>query len=307
MTWFKVDDGLHSHPKAFRAGTAALGLWVRAGSWSASQLTDGFVPDDVVRMYGTPSMAKALVAAELWTKTEGGYQFHQWSDEGRQPTRDKVLAEKAASRDRVRRYRDRRNGPRNGGGNAVTETDIDDQNRSRNDNNASHVGEKLSGSEGSPSVNDPRRAAGEAPRTGVGNAVSTTPPTRPVPSTSVPSERAPRRRRIEPEPPDAPNAGTVVAAWVEACEANEVRPSAGQRSQVGRLAKELLDAGNDPDRVLAAARAAAAKGFATIDRELTAMAGRRPAAAGLEAPAEDDTPVYWRPENTVAAMIERGE
>lgn len=107
--------------------------------------------------------------------------------------------------------------------------------------------------------------------------------------------------------PGSIDAGAVVAAWVEGCEANDVRPSSSQRGQVGKLARELLAAGNDPQRVVDAARAAGAKGFATIDRELTAMAGRRPAAAGLEAPADDELPVYWRPENTVAAMIERGE
>jgi hypothetical protein len=105
VTWFKVDDGFHSHPKAFRSGTAALGLWVRAGSWAANQLTDGFVPTEVVRMYGTAAMAKALVAAELWTKTDGGYQFHQWSEDGRQPTRQQVETERAAARERMKKRR----------------------------------------------------------------------------------------------------------------------------------------------------------------------------------------------------------
>ncbi len=75
------------------------------------------------------------------------------------------------------------------------------------------------------------------------------------------------------EPPTDPeeiNPRTIVGAWVEAM---DVVPSQGQRNQVGKLAKELL-AHNDPTRVLAAARAAGAKGFATIDRELTAMAAR---------------------------------
>jgi len=108
MVWFKVDDGFHSHPKAFHAGTAALGLWVRAGSWAASQLTDGFVPAEVVRMYGTPAMAKALVTVGLWTKAEGGYWFHQWSDDGRQPTRQQVEAERTAARERMKKRREPR-------------------------------------------------------------------------------------------------------------------------------------------------------------------------------------------------------
>jgi hypothetical protein len=69
-------------------------------------------------------------------------------------------------------------------------------------------------------------------------------------------------------------AADVVAAWVDALAANGTHSSSAQRGQVGRLARELL-VGNDPARVIDAARAAGAKGFATIDRELTAMAGRR--------------------------------
>jgi hypothetical protein len=75
------------------------------------------------------------------------------------------------------------------------------------------------------------------------------------------------------EPPADPteiNPRTIVAAWIEAMDAS---PSQGQRNQVGKLAKELL-ANNDPRRVLAAARQAGAKGYATIDRELTAMSAR---------------------------------
>lgn len=78
------------------------------------------------------------------------------------------------------------------------------------------------------------------------------------------------------EPPPEPTDITprvVVAAWVESMSANGVTPSQGMRNQVGKTAKELL-ASNDPTRVMAAARQAGAKGFATIDRELTAMAGR---------------------------------
>jgi hypothetical protein len=70
------------------------------------------------------------------------------------------------------------------------------------------------------------------------------------------------------------DAQAVTGAWVDAARTNGTEPSRSQIGQVGRLARELL-AKNDPSRVLAAATAAGAKGFATIDRELTAMAGRK--------------------------------
>ena len=76
-----------------------------------------------------------------------------------------------------------------------------------------------------------------------------------------------------PEPSDI-NAGTVVGAWVEAIQANGIKPSSGQRGQVGKLAAELLSAGNDPQKVLDAAQVAGAKGWATIDRELTVLASQ---------------------------------
>lgn len=66
---------------------------------------------------------------------------------------------------------------------------------------------------------------------------------------------------------------TVVQAWVDACRSNGTEPSKSQRGQVGRTASELLEK-NDPQLVLGAAEAAGAKGYPSIDRELTAMSGR---------------------------------
>ena len=84
MPWFKVDDTLAFHTKTLAAGNAAMGLWVRAGAWSMQTLTDGFIPDSLARQLGTPKQARDLVAAGLWDKAPGGYQFHEWGD--RQPT-----------------------------------------------------------------------------------------------------------------------------------------------------------------------------------------------------------------------------
>lgn len=64
------------------------------------------------------------------------------------------------------------------------------------------------------------------------------------------------------------HAGTVTGAWAEAFEATGNRPVKQQRNQVGKEAKELLAAGNDPQRVLAAARALGAKGRSTLVVEL---------------------------------------
>lgn len=104
MPWFKVDDALALHMKAITAGNTALGLWVRAGSWSMHQLSDGFIPEPVVSALGGRSGdAVALMNAGLWDSADGGYQFHDWAEY--QPTREQVLAEREAAAQRMRRVR----------------------------------------------------------------------------------------------------------------------------------------------------------------------------------------------------------
>ncbi|MGH3094821.1 MAG: hypothetical protein ACRDMV_02330 [Streptosporangiales bacterium] len=82
MTWFKVSDDLHSHPKAMAAGVAAVGLWTLAGSWSSDAGKGGFVPDYLISRLAEdgPQLARKLVAAGLWTRVKSGYQFHDWDE-----------------------------------------------------------------------------------------------------------------------------------------------------------------------------------------------------------------------------------
>ena len=80
MGWFKVDDQLAFHAKIVAAGNSAMGLWIRAGSWSSAQLTDGFIPTHMANAMANPCDQDALVMAGLWDEVEGGYQFHDWSE-----------------------------------------------------------------------------------------------------------------------------------------------------------------------------------------------------------------------------------
>lgn len=110
MTWFKVDDHLHSHRKAMRAGTEAMGLWVLAGSWSAAEESDGWVPDYVLtRLVGAngDELAERLVAAGLWdaghVDGEDGYRYRGWDDF--QPTKAQLEAKREQARERMQRVR----------------------------------------------------------------------------------------------------------------------------------------------------------------------------------------------------------
>lgn len=80
MSWFKIDDKFHSHPKVLAAGLAAMGLWVRAGSYTRAHRLDGFVPTSWIKSMGFVSHAKRLVDVGLWDAEAGGYRFHDFTE-----------------------------------------------------------------------------------------------------------------------------------------------------------------------------------------------------------------------------------
>lgn len=105
MPWFKVDDQMHSHPKMRGLDMASRGLWVTAGSWCASYLTDGEITErEVKALGGTRRQAEKLVAAGLWRLVDDApgarrYAFHDWAEF--QPTRADVSAKRQEARDRM--------------------------------------------------------------------------------------------------------------------------------------------------------------------------------------------------------------
>lgn len=107
MSWFKVDDRLHAHPKWLALPKGARALWITAGSWSSAQLSDGFVPKSALTFLdGTTREAAALVTSGLWEIVPGGWQFHDW--QAYQPTRETVTARREASAQRLREWRERK-------------------------------------------------------------------------------------------------------------------------------------------------------------------------------------------------------
>jgi hypothetical protein len=103
MAWGRVDDSLAFHPKVMLAGNDAMGLWVRALSYSCQQLTDGFITEQMVTVMGGQVACQALVECGLWHQVDGGYQFNDWADY--QPSRDLVLAKRDDARARMSKIR----------------------------------------------------------------------------------------------------------------------------------------------------------------------------------------------------------
>lgn len=105
MPWFKVDDKLAFHHKTMLAGTPAMGLWVRAGAWSASVLTDGFIPTHMVTAMsdGDTTLVSRLVDAGLWHESPGGYLFHEWEEV--QPSASAIRQSRVDEAERKARWR----------------------------------------------------------------------------------------------------------------------------------------------------------------------------------------------------------
>ncbi|WP_411815588.1 hypothetical protein [Gordonia sp. SND2] len=114
MPWFKVDDALHSHPKARRAGLEAMGLWAIAGSHCMAYLTDGFVERWVVESWPNgPELAERLVDAGLWvsrwdthreSRVVSGWEYCDWSQY--QPMKADVEESRRRERERKAEWRE---------------------------------------------------------------------------------------------------------------------------------------------------------------------------------------------------------
>lgn len=121
MPYWAVDDGAHSHPKMMRATNAAIGLWTLVGSWVAQQLTDGHVPGEVAKMYGSAPQTRNLIKVGLWHENghtcprcpavrPGDYFMHDYPEHGN-PSRAEVQARRAREAEKKRQQRAGKNAP----------------------------------------------------------------------------------------------------------------------------------------------------------------------------------------------------
>jgi hypothetical protein len=121
MPWFKIDDTLHNHPKARKAGLAAVGLFTVGGSFCMAYKTDGFVPKWYVLSWPqglklANYLVTAGVPAGFWEPVikngEEGWLVHDWEDY--QPSADEIESDRKNARERQRKRRAKLRAARNG-------------------------------------------------------------------------------------------------------------------------------------------------------------------------------------------------
>jgi hypothetical protein len=103
MAWFRLDDKFHAHPKVMRAGNAAVGLWVRCGTYSAGYGGDGCVPAEIIAKYGDRREVAALVAARLWVPCDDGMLIPDFLQYNPSKAEDDERRRRDAERKRVGR------------------------------------------------------------------------------------------------------------------------------------------------------------------------------------------------------------
>lgn len=104
---YRVDDGIDTWPESMRAGTAALGLYLRCGAWicrelTAGRITDAVVPAEVATMYGSKEWIARLLDVGLWMHVEDGYADCRYFDLN--PTPEKVAVAREAKKKRQERW-----------------------------------------------------------------------------------------------------------------------------------------------------------------------------------------------------------
>lgn len=88
MTWARLDDNFHAHPRTLQAGLEANGLFCRAISYCAHYLTDGFIPSEWAEAQGGRRPVIKLIDVGLLEQIEGGYRVVGYLE--RNPSREDV-------------------------------------------------------------------------------------------------------------------------------------------------------------------------------------------------------------------------
>jgi hypothetical protein len=106
---FTPDDDFHDHADTWDLSDCAAALLTRAGSWSARNSNNGFVPSSMLARFSSDPVqaARELVRRNVWRRVKGGYQFTDWARWGELTEDIERRRSDAAERQRKHRARKR--------------------------------------------------------------------------------------------------------------------------------------------------------------------------------------------------------
>jgi hypothetical protein len=126
MPWLRIDDRMHRNEKVLAVSNDAKVLWIWAMDYSADYLTDGILKPHEVQYLAAQNnitdwqtVTAELLQADLFERKGDKYIVHDYLDYN--PTREKVLAERAESAKRQAEFQAKRKARRD------DEDDIDDK------------------------------------------------------------------------------------------------------------------------------------------------------------------------------------
>lgn len=106
--WVRLDADYFTNPKAQAAGLQGRALHLASICWSATHLTDGVIPVEMVpvllQMSGVRRDAvDRVVTARLWIPVDNDYLIHDYTD--MQPSRASVEESRKAAAERQSKWR----------------------------------------------------------------------------------------------------------------------------------------------------------------------------------------------------------
>lgn len=109
MGWVRIDDNFADHPKVIALSDKAFRLFITGLCYSNRQLTDGIIPYQIVTAWVGDDPFKPsdeLEDQDLWERIDKGFVIKSYAEY--QPTRKEVETKREANRERLKKFRDRK-------------------------------------------------------------------------------------------------------------------------------------------------------------------------------------------------------
>jgi len=110
MGWVRLDDNFADHPKVIALSDSAFRLFITGLCYSNRQLTDGLIPYQIVSAWVGHMPEKPsdeLENQNLWEREDKGFRIRSYDEY--QPTKSQVEEKRERSKERLQRYRERKN------------------------------------------------------------------------------------------------------------------------------------------------------------------------------------------------------